>query len=163
MKIRKLRDCNNKFLSSAEMHELYYQLGQYLEFNGWYCEINMVNPSRIDVTGPSHGKGPQRNQHTYQINIGAFKRGYRRCKSPTWDHYVELNNAINDILDELKYSASIRSLDYIVRDCNSGRVDRWFKPGWIMSNETKGYGPVFGNEENARKYVEYFRNRKVQV
>lgn len=124
---------------------------------GFNVNVNIVNKSRIDITGPYRMKGPQRLTHTYTVNILCFKKGYRRSYKPTWDQYVELNNLVNSFLDKHNITASVKSLDYIVRSKTTGAEYQWSQPYWVLDNEAKGYGPTFETEKQAIEYVANFK------
>lgn len=129
--------------------------------SGYNVELFIINKSRIDIKGPHRGKGPQMLAYTYNINIGCFNKGYRRCHKPTWDQYVTLNHLINDFLDKHKISASIKSMEFKVRDKDYGRENDWDQPYWVCQNQHNGFGPVLETETEAVEYVAKFKQRKV--
>jgi hypothetical protein len=60
---------------------------------------------------------------------------------------VTLNNAINDLLDAHKASATVKSTGFNIRDKHIGRVDSWEKPEYLVQNEANGFGPVLTKQE----------------
>ncbi len=145
MKITAIRTNTKK---KAHLQPIIGFLNYKLKRAGFDVNVFAVNSSRIDVSGFQRGRGPQRLEATFTLST-SVKKGYRRGKKPTWNHYVELNDAVNDVLDALKISASIRSMEFVVRDRKTGRINSWDKPGWVLHNERLGYGPTFETEAEA--------------
>lgn len=67
----------------------------------------------------------------------------KRTRVPGWDQRVKFNNTLNQIMDELDFSANVVSGPFTIRQGLQHFTESdWHnqKPEWIQSNEARGFG-----------------------
>lgn len=74
---------------------------------------------------------------------------WRKSITPTWDQRVDFNNIVNDVLDEFKLEANVRSGFFVVRTKSFGRAHQNSQP--TTSVNVSFFTPQMKLENKERK------------
>jgi hypothetical protein len=115
--------------------------------------------------------------HTYQKQKQIFEKTYFKCKKPIG--FIELNNNINDLDDEILRVLTKKELSLLIENlyCNSYEIDKkgnkiWIKRPffqlWLKDRNIRTYDkllftPQYLNETDSKKYYNLFNGFKAEL
>lgn len=156
---------NGKKLTEKQMTTLVEKLRKKATKAGFQFSLDRINSSRVDLSGTAPQRGPQRIKPTYRvtdITIESLKKGYRKAYKPTWEQYESLNHAVNDVLDQMKLTATVKSKEFDIRDKNNGRINEWSEPYWVIQNRQRGcIDETYATEKEAQEHVDTIPEAKL--
>jgi hypothetical protein len=132
MRITGIRNKDGKKPETNELLLLINKLEYAVARAGFITEVTQVNGSSVKVGMHmcSFRVDTERLGYNARVNdytVRHTKAGYKRTATPTWTQREEFNHIVNNVMDALTLSGSIKSGDYIVRT-RDGRVNEWSMP-----------------------------------
>ncbi len=148
-----------------ELEAIVQHLNHVIERSGFLTNASIVNSTSIEIKlrHMSYARiNTKTRGYNYRVNSHskmATKLGYKRTDALSWNQRVELNHLINDVLDKYKVSATIRAMEFVIRDKVSGRVNEWevpFEDNFSRDSFQPNFHDwIYESEEDAAKNVYY--------
>ncbi len=86
---------------------------------------NMGYNANVSVSG-NNVRLQTIRKRSYNLQKKFGDEGYKRTRALSWDDWVKVNNGVNDVLDNLKINANVKSLGgkFDIRSKSEGRRER---------------------------------------
>lgn len=127
MRITRIRDLNGH---KIKLKKLVNTLDHKLKKAGFVTEVTQVNSTSVHLGLHMRSFRIDPAKLGYNANTGRdyanTPKGYKRTTTPLWSQREDYNHVVNDVLDQFKLNATVKSGNYIVRDYMSGPVHYWY-------------------------------------